>query len=642
MLGTSVVFGIAAGVVAFVLTLFASNRDRIPLGAAFTAGIVSAVIMLVVTWLVIGLLMPDFSFPLSKGLAGGWFFGILTLIFVSGFIACASAYASESNYEHGGSVVVGGLGAIVFVVVLIVGGITGFSQNPGFGTGSNEQHQAIWNLLNLKDAPKGQTGADLDINVALRVSPAIAKEKAQNAMPAKGSIGSYLAVGEPYLQGIKLNGATVAHPYYVCALTVTDTRAYGSAGNEVPGFIIVDATDKDAPAQWISLDSDHTIKYVQNNGQFFSPYDLDRYVYFNYNLPHQTKTVELEGMEVDDNLQPWYVATVEQPVAGLNAYYPTGILVINPHTGEIKEYPLGQTPDQVPDWIDRRMPVSVADQLVKEWAQYAKHQIVAWADTSLNKKKVDDESTIWSPDGVLLQYVLTSVGGDSTTTDLIYVNPRTFAATRYDMQTAIQSTVRKTMQDKAMQQFRLQMDVSILQIEWIDGKQVWYGVLEKDGRYWGVSLVQLSDAVAANTTGYIIDPDLQTAADALRVMIAKEEISSQSGPISNTANHVQVDGVIDRIGSNTVGADGYTWSGNFTLKTTVNGQQILMYCRYTATDPSFAYIHEGDSVTVTVLAVHTDRVVDLIALTDHTYQIQLATPSPAPSGASAPSASPSN
>lgn len=634
-LGTSVLFAVLAGVLSVGFTLCSSSKNKHPL----VAGVISAIVMLVITWLSIGLLMPDFSFPINRGPWGAWFFGIFTTLVVSGTVAFFCAGLEEYG-ENEGSWTSGLVAVGIGVVFLIATGITAANNPPGIY--SDDGHKQIWDLLNLTNAEKGTTGADLDINVALRVSPGHAKQKALAAIPRDGNIGSYLHVGEPYLQGIKLNGAKTAHPYYVCALTVADARSYSNAGNEVPGYILIDATDKDAPAQWIKLDPDHTIKYVQKNAQFFSPWDLDRHVYFDYNLPRQVRTIELEGMEVDDNLQPWYVASVMQPVAGINAYYPTGILVINPHTGEIKEYPLGQTPDQVPDWIDRRLPVSTSDQLVSEWAEYANHKIVGFADTNQGKKKIDDESLVWSPDGLLLQYVLTSVGSDVVASDLAYVNPRTMTAMRYDVQGVIQSKVREMMQTVAKSQKVVDFDVSILQIEWIAGKQVWYGVLEKDQKYWGVALMQTVYAQAMDTSKIIIDPDLETAVQQLRVQIATDAASGQNGQISNASQFTQVDGTIDRIGSNTVSADGRTLYGNFTLKTTYQGQQTLIVCRYllTIANTPYAYIHEGDRVTVTLLSVNTDKINDTISIVNHTYRVIIAIPSSAPTPTTAPSQSP--
>ncbi len=612
----AILFAGCAGVLSAVLTMF-GRKNKKPIWAFLFSLLMTFFISLVGIWF----FNPDFSFMLNSG----WFIGFTIVLLITALSTIMFGGFEKRNSwdEPMPAILPVGITFLLAAGLIFVRFIVMPLTNPP-GLWSDEGQRQIYSLLQLKDAEPGQTAPDLDINMAQRVSPGHAKQKALNALPREGSIGSYLTVGEPYLQGIRLNGSQTPHPYYVFSMTVTDGWAYNNSGGEIPGFIIVDAADKDAPARWIALESGHGIRYVQGAG-FLSKWDLDRYVYQAFSLPNQIRVEELDGMEVDDELNPWYTASIMSPVAGYDNYYPTGMIIVNPNTGEIKRYTL----DEIPDWVDRKLPISTADRLINAWAGYANHKISFLVDTNQGKKKIDEESEVWSPDGLLIQYVLTANTDNSTVaSDLIYVNPRTMEAVRYDMQGVVQSRVAETIKAKAKSQYVVDMDVSILQIEWIAGRQVWYGVLEKDQKYWGVALVQTSFAVSADTNGYIIDPDLQTAVQRLRIQIATGSNSDGITNIPDTTVTVQLEGVIDRLGSNTMSSDGQTWYGNFILRTTYEGRQILVICRYPASDIKYAFLHEGDSVTVTLLSVNTDGINDVITVDNHTYQVNFQTAQP--------------
>jgi hypothetical protein len=603
---TSLVFALVCGLLATVSTLFSSSDGKHPL----VAGGGAAVTMFILSLLSIYWFNPGFTFFPQDG----YFWGIL----VTAIVAVVWAFASTLISDVDGGVNTLLLPLLVILVLLVTNLYQQVTLPPGVA--SDEGNASYYNYLHLSDAKEGEVSPDLNINQALRVSPGHALVKAKNAIP--GNISSYLNLGDPYLQGIRVNG--VLHPYYVVALKVSDTFAYNNAGNVIPGYILVDASDVDKDAEWHKLDDAHTMKYAQGPG-IFSDWDLDRNVYFRYTLPQNSRIDELDGLEVDDDLNPWYTAAVMKPVTGGSSlYYPVGMIFINPHTGDIQYKDM----KDIPDWVDRRLPEDVAGQLVSKWAEFSKHHVQFLGDNSLNKREIDEKTDVWTPEGLLFQFVLRPKGGNSNvTTDLIYVNPRDLTATRYSLDAATQSQVRDTFRAKSKNRFNQELDIAMLQIEWVAGQPVWYCVMEQSQKYLAVGLVQMKYTKAADNSKYLINTSLSSAIQDLRRQMASTTGSSGTDNFPNSSEFVQVEGVVDRVGAQSLSMDSNSWFGNFTLRTTVDNKQVLLICRYQADDITAVYLHEGDNVIVTLLSVNTDGINDVIqgGIVNHTYPLSVST-----------------
>ncbi|MBS3950672.1 MAG: hypothetical protein KGZ53_08460 [Peptococcaceae bacterium] len=115
---------------------------------------------------------------------------------------------------------------------------------------------------------------------------------------------------------------------------------------ESPGFIIIDAEDPDAAAEFIAA----PITYIPS--AFFSK-DLSRHVYNSY-----SDVLLLEAsFEVDDDMKPWFVMSLGEPTVGKTGVVVTGAVVINPVNGEMEHYDLGS----IPAWVDQVIPEYVAE-----------------------------------------------------------------------------------------------------------------------------------------------------------------------------------------------------------------------------------------------------------------------------------------
>jgi len=116
---------------------------------------------------------------------------------------------------------------------------------------------------------------------------------------------------------------------------------------EAPGFVMVDAEDAGAPAEFIAA----PLKYTR--GAFFAS-DLLRHIYGQY------RDVLLldPSFELDDERNPYWVMSIGRPTVGKTGIVVTGAVVVNPATGEMREYGLAE----VPTWVDQVIPEQVAEQ----------------------------------------------------------------------------------------------------------------------------------------------------------------------------------------------------------------------------------------------------------------------------------------
>ncbi|MBI2047298.1 hypothetical protein HYT26_04025 [Candidatus Pacearchaeota archaeon] len=92
---------------------------------------------------------------------------------------------------------------------------------------------------------------------------------------------------------------------------------------------------------------------------------LARYVYY-----HGYNNVCLldYNFEVTDNLKPYWVVSMVMPTVGYGSEKVLGVLVVDPETGEIKEYRLGK--DELPAWVDRVIPERIAFSYNTWWGKY--------------------------------------------------------------------------------------------------------------------------------------------------------------------------------------------------------------------------------------------------------------------------------
>ncbi len=194
-----------------------------------------------------------------------------------------------------------------------------------------------------------------DPNNIVLVSPSIASYKGQQVIGSNGqNLGSaYNIDPDSYiLQSIN------HHLYYVGPLSYNNIFA-NFASLSTPGFVVVDAENPQAVPQLHTGPGD-ALAYLP--GAIFNQ-DLLRHVYLSgYTYG---KLVD-PTLELDDSFHPYWTISLMQPSRGYTGDILSEVLIVNAHTGEIKDY----KPQDVPSWVDRVMPASTVSQYLSWWGLY--------------------------------------------------------------------------------------------------------------------------------------------------------------------------------------------------------------------------------------------------------------------------------
>ncbi len=198
----------------------------------------------------------------------------------------------------------------------------------------------------------------------------------------------------------------------------------------IPGYVVVDPVDMSA--DYISLKEG--MRYVPS--AYFSK-DLYRRIRFAY----PTLMVDNIHFEIDEEGNPWYVASIYDHAVGLfGGETVTGALVIDPVSGKISRYSI----DDVPVWADVVFP---GDLICDQYNNHSQLQhgflnsIFSQKDcrqvTTIQTVDEDGDSTSYpdygyiAKDGDIWIYTgITSVNGDSSNLGFILANERT-SETRY-------------------------------------------------------------------------------------------------------------------------------------------------------------------------------------------------------------------
>ncbi|RRD32612.1 hypothetical protein EII38_02420 [Streptococcus minor] len=141
------------------------------------------------------------------------------------------------------------------------------------------------------------------------------------------------------------------------------------------------------------------------------------------------------SFEVDDEGNPYYVATIYQPKFMLASKDPVGVILLNAATGETKEYAL----DDIPEWVDR---VFSANNVITRVDDYYTYQDGFWntvfSQTGV-KKTTDSYNYISIGSDIYLYTGITSATADSSNLGFILVNMRTREVTNYKLASATES-----------------------------------------------------------------------------------------------------------------------------------------------------------------------------------------------------------
>lgn len=146
------------------------------------------------------------------------------------------------------------------------------------------------------------------------------------------------------------------------------------------------------------------------------------------------------SFEVDDQGNPYYVATTYKPKFGLSSPDPTGVILLDAVTGKTKHYKLGH----IPEWVDR---VYSAENVIQRVDDHYTYHNGYWNTVFSQagvKNTTDSYNYITIGSDIYLYTGLTSATADSSNLGFILVNMRTREITNYKLASATETSAMKS------------------------------------------------------------------------------------------------------------------------------------------------------------------------------------------------------
>src|SRR5437899_3014319 len=216
-----------------------------------------------------------------------------------------------------------------------------------FTTWFDTNAKALAAIPNVKVETRSTPLIATDPNNIVLVSQSVAAFKGQQILGSNGqNLGSSygLETGSYTLQSIN------HHLYYVAPLTYNNLFI-NLANSSTPGFVVVDAENPQAQPT-LHTGSGDSIAYLP--GAILNQ-DLIRHIYLSgYTYGRLVDPT----LELDDSYHPYWTISLMQPTRGYTGDMLSEVLIVDAHTGEIRDY----KPQNVPAWVDRVMPAATVSQ----------------------------------------------------------------------------------------------------------------------------------------------------------------------------------------------------------------------------------------------------------------------------------------
>ena len=335
---------------------------------------------------VLCLLIAYFSEPALTGPFGGWqwIFTPLVISSIANLFAFARPALSTLEEATGGqgqvhsrrgtplrrmppnasrgAIAAGILGLVVVGVVGIV--ISGLIIV--FSTWFDSNAKALAALPNIK-VESSRVLPPTDPRHIVLVSKNVAAYKGQQILGSNGqNLGSSYSIDPSSYTVQSINH----HLYYVAPLMYNNLFA-NLASPRTPGFVVVDAEDPQAIPKLYTDQVQGGSSLVYLPGALLNQ-DLLRHVYLSgYTYGRLVDPT----LELDNSFHPYWTISLLQPTRGFTGDVLSDVLIVDAHTGDIKDY----KPQNTPDWVDRVMPAETVSQYLSWWGLY---HAAPWFDPS--------------------------------------------------------------------------------------------------------------------------------------------------------------------------------------------------------------------------------------------------------------------
>lgn len=321
--------------------------------------------------------------------------------------------------------------------------------------------------------------------------------------------------------------------YYAAPLNHTGFWKWRENKQGTPGYILVNAHNQ-KDVRLVKEVNGRPIHLKYQSGGCFGDY-LPRHIYKNGYKGYGQFEYEFE---IDNDFNPWYVVPLYEKKVGFN---PNGkdvvkILIVNPETGEIKEY----TPETLPTWVDRAQPKALVTTQFDNWGEWV-HGWPNWAHKD-QLKLSQETQLIYGEDGVCYLYSgVTSVGQDAASVGFILTNGRSKKTTFYHAGGANESSAQASAQGKVQQ-----MGYKASRPRPYNINGVWTYVMalkDNEGLIKAVGLVSYSNYEIVGTG--------ETIMDAIRSYKSALNNRGDNLAVSEDNTHTPYIGIVSRMGMDT-------------------------------------------------------------------------------------------
>jgi hypothetical protein len=539
--------------------------------------VIAFVVLLFVDWL--------FYFKERPVFAGAGWVGMV----VVNLIILLIAFGIVDGFRR--KVGLASAGSLVIVVVLSAG-VVGIWNNWYLGQGNVDKLTHALNVKMVPTNPKDPAGnypPTSDDHMVI-VGDQAARNQANRAMNTKG-ISTRYDLGDGELQSV------AGHMYYLFDLKVTGVKNSGAVQYTSPGYIAVDAEDPNAAPE---AKLGYKIHYFPG-GTYQA--NLERYL---YNNGFRTQFIDGLSLEVDDNWQPYYTASVNDPLVRWQDSAPVGFIAVDAQTGKINRYKL----DQIPAWVDRVYSRATAQHLLDAWGHWGQAPYKAINEGSANRYKLSGDLNLvyteakgdW-PGGPAYQALFTSFKSDTAVRYVALMSTRSNQVFVYEAPAGLQveSNVKEAFNQTVSTTKKF--DPTALALHKIYGQLTWVASMVGDGQgdksddngtvvptsFAGVGVI---NATQADSSKAIIGRDKGDALSQYSTQIATG--SNNNAPGAN-AQEKTLQGKLASVSPPLV------FNGNTYMILTLEGDNAHLYrgqVTETATSLSMTVAKVGDQVTI--------------------------------------------
>ncbi|TFH45566.1 hypothetical protein E3305_05025 [Streptococcus equinus] len=407
------------------------------------------------------------------------------------------------------------IGAVIVGIVLLLS-VSSFFNSRLF------RAKSYANVIKVKDADFTSDFPETDISHLALLDRSSAKKIGDTYLGTIDKVSQF-GISDDYRQ------VTIGEqPYRVSPLEYKSFWKWFSNHKEGIGYY-VKVNQTTGKAELVKLDKG--MKYSDSE-YFFN--DTLRYL----RLKYPTAIFGDPSFEVDDQGNPYYVATTYKPKFMLSSSDPTGAILLNAVTGETKRYDL----KDIPDWVDR---VFSANNVISRVDDYYTYQKGFWntvfSQTGV-KKTTDIYNYISIGSDIYLYTGITSATADSSNLGFILVNMRTREVTNYKLASATETAAQESAEGEVQEKHYEATAPTLVKL---DGKAYY--------------LVSLKDAAGLVKSYAIVDAeDYQqvTVDNDIETLIAKftdSDTSALSGVTTNSGKSAEkvkvITGVVDKLAS---------------------------------------------------------------------------------------------